>query len=690
MTVECVPNPDVMDASDSSGTDTSDEDDESAESAYLSNEDVKNLDAAIDELRRQLADAEEEIKASDARIGILDRYGETLHSKASTPAALGDYLRLYGKERRDLYQVHKSSTLKMEQVRSQIQEKSLQRTKIRNMIEKAQRKDWREKMKVAQKKAQSREKRHAEKRRSKEQRLAFWPRHVYKVVVCLEASSDGGTASQQPDGKELQKKSSWETLTNHPVSLSFSYVTRGACWYPAYNVQLFTPSESGSIAYRAEFQNATSETWRNTKVVLSTSQTSFSGLVDIVPTMTPWHIRLVKQGAAVSNANQAFGSSAPVNAWDAGLESQQERNEKGKKKLSGSAAGATRGGLFGSRTDARPPAQPAPFGGGVRPSSLGVFGRSTVENTAGFGSSTISQPPPRHYQMQQQISAQPPGPALGGAREGQSVLTGGVTDPVADGPQDDDTSILSADTITGAVAFQESSREDQGLTTTFSLPGTRTLTPSHLKRRHLITDLPLSSVALSYEVIPKLRAAAFLKARIRNSSPMTLLRGRASLTLDGTFLGNTTLPRCSPDETFTLFLGIDPAIHVGYAKPTVRRSSSGLFSKEESIVYTRTTTITNTKTQNEAVELVVTDQVPVSEDERLSMGILQPAGLRIEGDKVKTGEGVTPGKWGKATATLKKNGEVRWDVTLNKGASCRLTLEYEAKIPASEVIVGLS
>ena len=34
------------------------------------------------------------------------------------------------------------------------------------------------------------------------------------------------------------------------------------------------------------------------------------------------------------------------------------------------------------------------------------------------------------------------------------------------------------------------------------------------------------------------------------------------------------------------------------------------------------------------------DQVPVSEDERLRVEVLQPAGLRTEGGAVKTGTGV--------------------------------------------------
>lgn len=123
------------------------------------------------------------------------------------------------------------------------------------------------------------------------------------------------------------------------------------------------------------------------------------------------------------------------------------------------------------------------------------------------------------------------------------------------------------------------------------------------------------------------REAAFLQARLRNSANITLLRGP---TLDGSFLGNIALPRCSAGQPFSLNLGVDPAVHVGYQKPTVHHRQSGIFQKEGSGAYTRAVTVTNTK-NNAAVEGIALDQVPVSEDERLKVEICQPKGLRVEG-----------------------------------------------------------
>lgn len=207
-------------------------------------------------------------------------------------------------------------------------------------------------------------------------------------------------------------------------------------------------------------------------------------------------------------------------------------------------------------------------------------------------------------------------------------------------------------------------------------------------------------IRMSYVAMPKLRAAAFLRAKVRNpSSSITLLKGSAGVTLDGSFLGNMQLPRVSPGQVFDLPLGVDPAIHVGYPKPSVHRSTQGVFAKESTQMYTRSVWLTNTKFT--PVELMVLDQVPVPEDERLRIDLTTPKGLNREGDAVRAGTAAKEGRsgatslaetnqsgtWGKAVGTLKKGGEVAWTVNLEKGHACLLELEYRAKLPSTEKIV---
>jgi uncharacterized protein (TIGR02231 family) len=264
--------------------------------------------------------------------------------------------------------------------------------------------------------------------------------------------------------------------------------------------------------------------------------------------------------------------------------------------------------------------------------------------------------------------------------------------------------------------FQESAVEETGMTTTYDLPGTKTLAPSSNASKQRVARIAFTNVAFSHTVVAKYRPAAFLKARLRNASKLSLLRGPVGLTLDGTFMGRSTLPRCSSGDSFTMSLGVDPTIRVIYPKPDVKRSSSGVFSKENSTGYRRSVTITNTRGASSSstsssktgkdsattkpVRLIVLDQVPVSEDDKLRVDIAYPRGLSEGGGGVITGAqqaapkdvgGGSGGKdWGKAVATLKKSGEVSWDVELHAGKSVKFDLEYEVALPAGDVAVQSS
>lgn len=264
--------------------------------------------------------------------------------------------------------------------------------------------------------------------------------------------------------------------------------------------------------------------------------------------------------------------------------------------------------------------------------------------------------------------------------------------------------------IEPALLFEESGFEESGLTTTYDLPTLKTLAPVSTATKHKIARVEFKALAFSHVVVPKLRTAAFLKAKLRNTSKITLLKGSAGLTVDGSFLGQSTIPRCTAGDSFTLNLGVDPAVTVGYSRPSVQRSSSGLFSKENCEVFTRVTTLTNTKS-NSIVELTLLEQVPVSEEERLRIEILTPRGLRTGGEAVLAGapkDGDKPresigsagaaavragvygkdGKWGSAVATAKKGGEINFNVKINPGRGCKLVLEYEANYPGGETVIS--
>lgn len=728
--------------------DSGDNEDEEAASEP-ENEVIKRYEEESEKLDNLVKEASDEQLSANSRLNILEQYGTTVAK--SSPEGLSRGIEQYKAERKSIFEDHTASVAKLKKLQCDRALLDKETRKAREAARREKVKADKLKSKKAAERLLALQEKQREAQQLKDERVAFWPKKVYRVVLSLETNADFTPGSSRrgslsslakptlpPPSPEPKTGSDRNEPSSHEdaceIGLAISYITYSASWSPRYDLNLSTTTRSAMITYRADFLNQTSESWRDAKIILSTSQTAFQGLGELIPTMEPWHISLTK----------GHGS----NSMDDALFSRNEIQTKSNVNISGKRKSQEpRSSLFGLATQntslfqhqknySYQPGQPLQlqqqqqppfqaqsslaFGQPVsnlnqsnaKPSLFGasqLFGSSSTERSASagtglFGSSLSAASAPGRHAIQNSRM-----PHL----SSEESIANFDYDTQTIVPQD------------ATIDFEESSWEETGLTATYDVPGLRSIPPSHLTRRHRIASINLKEIQLSYVLVPKLRAAAFLKARLRNSSTITLLRGPAGLTLDGSFLGNTMLPRCSAGEVFNLNLGTDPAINVVYSKPVVRRSQTGVFSKEGSCVFTRSVLITNTKSKD-PLEGIVLDQIPVSEDEKLRVDILQPKGLRNEGDQVLGGAAVTvevvshgtavaqnnnknnwdssvsssssydarssgkEEKWGKAVATLKKGGEIRWNVKLNPGQSVRLVTEYETKFPSSERIVGLS
>ena len=670
-------------------SDSDDEDADNSDNDDFESDTESELTKALKEESNQnddaLKKAREDKASASSRLAILENYGRSLEK--DRPEDLEACVLAYGKERRKTFQDDFNSE-------ANIKALEFERTKIQKKQAKVLRATMKEKEKAAKEKAKKLEKkRHAHqekldaKRRLKDERIQFWPRKVYRVLLSLDTNSDMTPASSRRGSIDsLAKPMSEESSGPCQISLSVSYITSGACWAPRYDVSLNTLNSSGLIIYRAEFRNTTSETWKDAKVILSTSQTSFQGLGEPIPFLLPWHIRL----------NKGFGKDADGTSGALVSTYEMEHMQKAQMAVSNKAS-EPRNALFGLGNNDGVSIQP-------RTQAPQAYGQHYPQQYPQAPQQSSHAMPQIRMAMQQ-------APQGGhGGLFGQSSLARTAPDVARRARQDlvEESYDFSAQDLEAeydkgnaetiipdlpTLATQESTWSESGLTATYDIPGLRTIAPSNTTRRQKIASITLKDIHLSYLLVPKLRAAAFLKARFRNTSAIALLKGPAGLTLDGSFLGNTNLPRCSAGESFNLSLGVDPSVNVTYSKPVVKRNQTGVFNKEGSGVYTRTCTVTNTKS-NRALEGLVLDQIPVSEDERLKVGVLQPSGLRNEGDVAKSGVGIaalgkSTEKWGRATAVLKKGGEVCWDVKIEPGRGVKLVLEYEARFPSTDMVVGV-
>lgn len=611
-----------------------------------------NDDPKLKSLRDERASAEERLekarnneKMAVQVLGFMDSYGNRMQPQHTENSKLEEFVEQYIERYATESERHSKAKAQVSKEEKEIESLSVKILKVEQQLQRRRDKSLRE-----------REQGKSQEMRKRDEQRRFWTQSVGQVVVHLDSQS-----SLTPGSSRRSSLSVVEQPTDSPadssereVTLRLSYVVPGAKWFSRYEMNINTPSSTARVTYGAEFQNRSSETWSDTKVILSTSQTAFSGLHENIPSLQVWHVKLISQDDSneqpswekiVRSVSEGGRPAVDHRTANQDFKMQSQRLEQQKKRI-----------LLMARQDpnvlTREPLQAVK----VPPQPAGP--------------PTLFRRQPAPMAMMQQAA-----PMASAPMAAQQLAANVYEDNDDDGNnnEDNEDKILQPPNL----EYQDSTRQEYGLTTTYNLPGRRTLIPSSVNRRHALTKLDLKSILLQHVIVPKHRAAAFFRARIRNTSSIQILRGRVGVTVDNAFLGTTTMPNCGPNDFFDISLGVDPSILVTYAKPTVRRETSGsFFSKEDTAIFSRCCWVKNTKAT--AANIVVLDQVPMSNDEKLYMAILEPKGLVKEGDKVPMVEEESKGN---GEVFLGKDGGVKWVMRLEPGKDLRFVLEYEMKVP---------
>ena len=306
LSIQLVPNREIFEdiyPSDDSENDGSDSEDDKTD---REEEATRSVTEEINKLSTDLKYEEEMVTSAAARLLLLDNYVSSIQS--SRPENLEDCLKDYCTERAKIFENHMASQTKSEDLRKKIRSLEKKKASLGKAARKAQAKLQAAKLKRLAKKNRKLQEVAQEKKRIRDERINFWPKKVYKLIISLDVPS-GSTPAQSRRGSmdSLVKVATPSEVTeavpkSGDVSLLISYITYSASWSPRYDLSLNTVTNSGVLDYCAELKNATSETWRDTKVVLSTSQTTYQGLEDTIPFMQQWHVRLMKNagnGAAL-------------------------------------------------------------------------------------------------------------------------------------------------------------------------------------------------------------------------------------------------------------------------------------------------------------------------------------------------------------------------------------------------------
>lgn len=701
-----------------------------------------------------------------------------------------------------------SLSLQVDKLTKQLDREVNTAAKARLKANKAQLKAAAAKEKSRQRRLRQAEEKSKEKLRVRREREACWPRNVHVVRVTLEMGVPTPGSNRRESfssdivyNNDSENQDGRQSTPMGPCGLILSYMTTSAYWRPTYDMSLSTVADSAILCFDALLTNHTSETWNNCKVSLTTSETELADFADQLPRLHAWQVKIADKdnttlpervsdnilhsAEELQNRSNFFfnqNSRSVVQTRSVMFGYSPEQNH-GPLHVAKSAF-ASQG--FGVSSNTATSA----FGSRPQHSAGGLFGGSTAKGAL-FGSTQNAQPAGSVSAGSLFGSAQPA--ATNNQPQASSLFGQAIAvsadDDAASGQRASSNDVTTTNNkpsthalISGAMPNVDSqvpsmfvdqdafTFEQLGLTSNYELPNRKTLKPSApthngvggSSRQRVARITNFTEVAFSRTVIAKLKAATYLRVKLRNSSRIPIISGMASITLDGNFLGRMQVPQASrktlfgstlecvkPGEHMTLDLGRDPSIEVKYLGPSAKTISGGYgaaaagfllgSNKDISRVYTRHIVLSNRrehgsdaavdvqrpgkKDKSEEGEqsaeaapkplvVKVLDQIPITEDERLRVEILQPRGLTSEGQEVDieadgmprftTGSGFSKkldmkdnvddhknNSWGQAQARLLKEGKVEWDVTLNPSRTVKLTLEYQCSYPKGESVVGV-
>lgn len=167
-----------------------------------------------------------------------------------------------------------------------------------------------------------------------------------------------------------------------------------------------------------------------------------------------------------------------------------------------------------------------------------------------------------------------------------------------------------------------------------------------------------------YYSVPKLDATAYLVAKVADYSKHNLLPGDANVIFDGMNVGKTFLNTENTDETLRLNLGKDPKVSLERILVSDKSGTKTLSSKKEQS-FTYEITVKNNK--NEAIEIQVEDQFPLSTDTSIEVSLNETSGAEVDNEK----------------------GLLKWNVNLKPNESKKIRFSYQIRYNKDRTMMGI-
>ena len=407
------------------------------------------------------------------------------------------------------------------------------------------------------------------------------------------------------------------------TDFTLSYVVHNASWFPTYDVRAKNVNSPISVSYKANVSQQSGEDWKNIKLTLSTGNPTVAGNK---PELNPYFLNY---GMYYRPEN---GTMTAVSGRITGSDDGQV------------VPGATvrvKGSSVGAVSDAN----------GNFTIQLPPNSQSLEVSFIGYTSQTVPNTSP-----QLNVSLKPSSNALN-----EVVVTGYSSsseslDGRAAGIQIRGIATERKSTIPiGVNKVENQTNIEFNIAMPYSVPSDGKQYTVEINQ----LDIP---AIYEYAVAPKLSTDVFLTARLTDWNKYNFLSGEANLFFEGTFIGKSLINTDATTDTLNLSLGTDKNIVVTRTslKDLSERQSLGSNKKE-----TRDWQIEVKNRKSQPINLLVEDQVPVSQNSSIEVEIQELSGGQLD----------------------KLTGKVIWKMALKPEDNKKTELKYLVKYPKSQSVI---
>lgn len=193
---------------------------------------------------------------------------------------------------------------------------------------------------------------------------------------------------------------------------------------------------------------------------------------------------------------------------------------------------------------------------------------------------------------------------------------------------------------------------------TVSIPNKYTIPSNNIPTLILINDYTINAT-YEYVVLPKLEKKAYISAFIPDWTKYKLLDGPVYIFWNNEFKGQSYLSTNAMKNYVELSIGADKGITVNREIVQSNSSKQVLISSNKA---TRTWKITLNNTKDTPVDIAVKDQYPLSNDEDITVDLLQSQGASVD----------------------KSTGILTWRTTLQPGEEKKFEFTYRVKYPVGK------